>query len=29
MLNTCALDPLKKDGKIKGVIAQHFDEKLG
>jgi digeranylgeranylglycerophospholipid reductase len=28
MLNTCALDLLKKDGKIKGVIAQHFDEKL-
>ncbi len=26
MLNTCAIDLLKKDGKIKGIIAQHFDE---
>jgi digeranylgeranylglycerophospholipid reductase len=28
MLNTCAIDLLKKDGKIKGIIARHFDETL-
>ena len=28
MLNTCAIDLLKKDGKIKGIIAQHFDETI-
>jgi digeranylgeranylglycerophospholipid reductase len=28
MLNTCAIKLLKKDGKIKGIIAQHFDENL-
>ncbi|VVB59398.1 Digeranylgeranylglycerophospholipid reductase [uncultured archaeon] len=28
MLNTCAIDLLKKDGKIKGIIATHFDETL-
>jgi digeranylgeranylglycerophospholipid reductase len=28
MLNTCAVGLLKKDGKIKGVKAQHFDEEL-
>ena len=28
MLNTCAIDLLKKDGKIKGVKAQHFNETL-
>ncbi|PNX48734.1 MAG: geranylgeranyl reductase [Thermoplasmata archaeon M11B2D] len=26
MLNTCALNLLKQDGKIKGITAQHFDE---
>jgi len=26
MLNTCAIDLLKKDGKINGIIARHFDE---
>ena len=26
MLNTCAVNLLKKNGKIKGIIAQHFDE---
>jgi digeranylgeranylglycerophospholipid reductase len=28
MLNTCAIDLLKKDGKIKGIVVQHFDETL-
>jgi digeranylgeranylglycerophospholipid reductase len=28
MLNTCAIDLLKKDGKISGIIARHFDESL-
>ncbi len=28
MLNTCAVDLLKKDGKIKGIVAQHFDETI-
>ena len=28
MLNTCAIDLLKKDGKINGIIARHFDETL-
>ena len=28
MLDTCAVGLLKKDGKIKGVKAQHFDETL-
>jgi digeranylgeranylglycerophospholipid reductase len=28
MLNTYAIDLLKKDGKIKGIIARHFDETL-
>lgn len=28
MLNTCAVNLLKKDGKIKGIIAQHFDETI-
>jgi digeranylgeranylglycerophospholipid reductase len=28
MLNTCAIDLFKKDGKIKGIIARHFDETL-
>lgn len=28
MLNTCAVGLLKKDGKIKGITAQHFDEPL-
>jgi len=28
MLNTCAINLLKKDGKIKGITAQHFDENL-
>ena len=28
MLNTCAIDLLKKDGKIKGIIARQYDEKL-
>jgi digeranylgeranylglycerophospholipid reductase len=26
MLNTCAINLLKKDGKIKGITARHFDE---
>ncbi len=28
MLNTCATSLLKKDGKIKGITARHFDETL-
>ena len=28
MLNTCAVDLLKNDGKIKGITARHFDETL-
>jgi digeranylgeranylglycerophospholipid reductase len=28
MLNTCAIKLMKKDGKIKGIIARHFDENL-
>jgi digeranylgeranylglycerophospholipid reductase len=28
MLNTCAVSLLKKDGKIKGITARHFDEPL-
>jgi digeranylgeranylglycerophospholipid reductase len=28
MLNTCAVGLLKKDGKIKGVKVQHFDEEI-
>jgi len=28
MLNTCAINLLKKNGKIKGITAQHFDETL-
>ena len=28
MLNACAIDLLKKDGKINGIIARHFDETL-
>lgn len=28
MLNTCAVDLLKENGKIKGVKARHFDEEI-
>ena len=28
MLNTCAINLLKKDGKIKGITARHFDETI-
>lgn len=28
ILNTCAIDLLKKNGKIKGIIARHFDETI-
>jgi digeranylgeranylglycerophospholipid reductase len=28
MMNTNAVDLLKKDGKIKGIVARHFDETL-